>query len=241
MSNVGVSLWPITAVNVWLSLDKMAENRLHSLLDKVAEWIEEKGCAYLAKENKVVYFASPTGRKQDFQWITMNLSEMVRVIKATRLTPGHYPLSQDICIRVFQEQARVYEFGVRSRAKTEPHIFNYSDEADYNMSEEVAELVAQTLYTEGYKALFVQEVANVYNRVLGYLKEPVVSPVVRNELFRKHFERMGYDYRIGAHRVFVEGTKVQAIIASGAKPKDLIHIDASQEATLVSRITGQLK
>ena len=219
----------------------MADKRLNSLLDVVSAWIEEKGAAYLAKENKVVYFASPTGRKQDFEWVTMNLAEMLRVIKATRLTPGHYPLTQDICLRVFQEHDRVYEFGVRTRAKTEKHIFNFSDEASYDMAEEVAELLAQTLYTGGFNALYVQEVAKVYDRIMNHLKERAVPPVERNDLFRKHFERMGYDYRIGAFRVQIDGTKQQAIIAAGAKPRDMVHLTMAEELVLVNRITGQLR
>ena len=38
-------------------------------IDLASEWLAKREAAYLAKENVIVYYASTTGRKQDYQWI----------------------------------------------------------------------------------------------------------------------------------------------------------------------------
>lgn len=217
----------------------MVERR-NKLLDVISQWVEEREGAYLAKENKVVYFDSPTGRKQDAVWISLSLAEMVRTIRATRLTADSYRITTDICIEVFQELDRVYEYGVRSNVKTASYIFNYSAEAGYDLTEQAVELLAQTLHQNGLLALYVSEVVDTYNRILEALKLPRVGDVKRGELFRKHFTNVGYSYRVGEFRVMKDGKKTRALIYHGKKPADITTM-ASYRIMIANKVVGELR
>jgi len=50
-------------------------------IDLASEWLSKRDAAYLAKENVIVYYASTTGRKQDYQWITHTLVEVETAIE----------------------------------------------------------------------------------------------------------------------------------------------------------------
>ena len=80
-------------------------------IDLASEWLAKREAAYLAKENVIVYYASTTGRKQDYQWITHTLVEVVRIIRATLMNPddSDKKLQSKHIIAACQELERVFE------------------------------------------------------------------------------------------------------------------------------------
>ena len=108
--------------------------------DICIEYIDKKDAYYLAKEGKIVYYASDSGRKSDFKWNTQTIVETCRIIRATMM--GHEDvLAEKDLVRAFQEEGRVYEYGAKSRHVLASHVFNYNLKSDMSMTDEVVDAV----------------------------------------------------------------------------------------------------
>ncbi len=210
------------------------------LIDKAIHWIEERNGAYLAKENVITYYASLTGRASDFQWHSLNLVEVVRIIKATKLTHDS-ALNQNHIIAACQELGRVYEFGVKSAHKTIDTVFNYYTEANVTVEESVMELIVDEIIQLNYNALFYKNIIQMFNRCIAKLGQKEVSPTVRNKLATKFLSRHNYSLRIGDSRVRYNGDLTQAVILAGMKPADMVEVTEQDYLHITTKIVGALK
>ena len=212
------------------------------MIDLCSGWIEARGANYLCKENCIVYYSSLTGRSSDYTWHSLSLSEAIRIIRATLLTPDQYDqLTQNELIASCQELARVYEFGTKSRFNTVPEVFNYLKESGTSTAEAVMELLAEECYSKGRGALFIEDLTDVFNRIIKSLKEPEVKAVERNQLINKHFSKLGYSIRVDSLRVKIKSKWHRAVMLAGQKPSDLINITGDESKHLVAAISGALK
>lgn len=212
------------------------------MIDLCSGWIEARGASYLCKENCIVYYSSLTGRSSDYTWHSLSLSEAIRIIRATLLTPDQYDLlTQNELIVACQELARVYEFATKSRFKTVPEVFNYLAEANASTAEDAMMLLSDELVSQGHSAMLYVDLTTAYDRILKAVGEQPVSPVERNRLILKHLPKHGYSIRVGSQRVKVAGKKERAILMAGKTGKDILTMSKVDMKHIVARVTGALK
>lgn len=212
-----------------------------NLIDLCVKWLEERQAAYLAKENMVVYYATTTGRKSDFQWITHSLVEVVRIIRATLMNPDDSDkLKSKHVIAACQELDRVFEFGIKAKHDTRPEIFNYLKESGESMGDAIVSLLAETLLQRGYTALLLNDVYELVDRINKDLSVMMSFPAMKN-LIDKHFTSLGYDVRTGPYRPQWQGKKQSAVMLHTAKPRDIIMLSGDNIVTITKQITGALR
>ena len=205
------------------------------LLDLCSQWIEERGAAYLAKEDEVVYYTSHTGRKSDFLWFKLTLAEAVRTIQATRLTVDSN-LTKPTLLTAFQEVERVFEFGAKSRHKMDSRIFNYLEEAKQDMGDIVMSTIVDELVSNNVVAAKLDDVYELTFLICHKLEHNMNLTDAR-ELARKHFPIAGFEVRTGKYRPQVDGRKQPAVMLPHSRPRDIVHIDTK---LLASKIYGEL-
>lgn len=211
------------------------------LIDYCTAYIESRDSHYLAKEGLIVYFASITGRKSDYLWHRHTVSEALRIIKATRLTAEQASqLKAEHLIAAYQECERVYEFAVTTRHKVMPHVFNYSEHSDLSMGDGIMSYLCDDLQQRGFKALFLNDVTELFRKAT-YKLDVFVGITEQRELLHKHFEVAGYEIKTGPHRVLVEGKKQPAIMKAGTKPSEMMRVPTETAGFILKDLAKELK
>jgi len=210
-------------------------------IDLASEWLSKRDAAYLAKENVIVYYASATGRKQDYQWITHTLVEVVRIIRATLMNPddSDKKLQSKHIVAACQELDRVFEFAIKNKHDTKPEIFNYLKESGESMGDALVYLLSEELYTQGYKALLLNDVYLIIDQCILDLRIEL-SVTEERELVYKHFPTLGYQVRTGSSRPEFQGKKQNAIMLTTAKPREIIVLTDSIRSRIETKIVGAL-
>ena len=212
-----------------------------TLVDLCVTFIEDRNAAYLCKENTVVYYTSLTGRKGDYAWVTLSLEETLRIIAATKLDPDHVGSFQKrFIIQAFQELGRVFEFGVKSRHKTIPTVFNYILEADMDLGDSIVNMVAEDLYAANISAMLLVDAVQLILVISEKLQAGLTGRVAR-ELIHKHFPVFGYEIRTDKYRPQINGRKQAAIMQPGTKPKQVIELSTEMTKVLAKKIEGALR
>ena len=210
------------------------------LIDLCAKYIEDKECSYLAKEGYIVNYMSFTGRKSDYLWHKHTISETLRIIKAMRLTSEQAKeLKEHHLIAAFQELGKVYEFGVKTRHTTAEGIFNYSEHSEMSLGDEAMSLLVESLQMQGFTAIFMRDVIDVYIAIDAKLRLKLTSSEQR-ELMFKHFEAAGFVIKTGANRPQIDGKKQPAIMMAGTKPSEVVGLTILVFNTTVAKIYGEL-
>ena len=211
-----------------------------NLIDKAVAWVSERDGAYLAKENVITYYASLTGRASDFTWHEMNLAEVVRVIKATRLTHDS-ELNQNHIIAACQELGRVYEFGVKNMHDTIPSIFNYYKEARMTIEDSVMEFIIDECMHLNFVAMLYADIVTIFDKVVSQLGGPEIHAKYRNRIAQKYMNRHNYTLRIGDQRVKYQGKLTQAVLLVGHKPSEIVNMDVINTKHIITKAYGALK
>ena len=207
--------------------------------DICIEYIDKKDAYYLAKEGKIVYYASDSGRKSDFKWNTQTIVETCRIIRATMM--GHEDvLAEKDLVRAFQEEGRVYEYGAKSRHVLASHVFNYNLKSDMSMTDEVVDAVVDVICNQAIPAILYNEVDDLVRVTMKSLKIECGS-TERGELIAKHFEAAGFEIRLGTRRIQYKGNKVRAIMSPGAYPSEVVEIDYSRSLSISGEVVRRLK
>lgn len=214
---------------------------MNDLIDHCTNFIEAKDCFYLAKEGLIVYFATSTGRSSDYLWHKLTVSESLRIIKATRLSAEQsVKLKQEHLIAAFQELARVFEYGVKSRFKVAPGVFNYSDYSDQSIGDNVISLICDELQKDGFNALYMNDVISLIAMAQNRLNIKI-KPVETRELMHKYFEAAGYEMRTGPYRPLLDGRKQPAIMKAGAKPSEVVHVPREFMDHITNKVWKELR
>ena len=204
------------------------------LVDVCAEWLGRRNCAYLAKEDLVVYYTSHTGHESDYLWMSMTLAEVVRVIQVTKLTDQDI-LQKSHVVTALQEQARVYEFGMKSRSLVAPHIFNYMSESKKDMGDMIASSVCTEVMQRGYIAVrysAISEIISQVNHKLGMS----MSLKDKSRLIHKHFPNAGYEVRVDKYRPQIDGRKQSCIMMPGTKPKSVVGLSDAEISEIATKV-----
>jgi len=211
------------------------------LIDACSAYIEGKDAHYLAKEGYAVHYASSTGRKSDYTWHRLTTPEMLRMIKALKLSMDKAKfLKEHHIVAAFQELGRVYEYAVRSRWNVGEGIFNYNEHCETSLGSDIMSALAVELVQRGYRGLLLMEVMEVYMELQSKLDSQVNFPDAR-ELLCKHFEELGFEIKSGAYRPLYKGRKTPAIMMGGALPRDIIQITEGSSEVIINKIFGELK
>lgn len=214
---------------------------MSTLIDACSEYIEAKDAHYLAKEGIMVYFASITGRKSDFTWHKLSLTEAVRILRATKLgTEDSKQLRDSHFITAFQELDRVYEFAVKTRHKVEVGIFNYSEHSNESMGDGIMSMIVDELMKLNMHALYMGQVVTLFDMAQTRMMAEVGSKEARELLF-KHFEASGYEVRTGVQRVFIDNKKTPVIMRPGTKPAQVEKIPVTKAEQIVNKIWKELR
>jgi hypothetical protein len=214
---------------------------MSTLIDKCVKFIEGKDAHYLAKEGVIVYFATITGRKSDYTWHSLTLSEAIRILKATQLgAEESKKLSAEHFIAAFQELDRVYEFAVKTRHKVSAGIFNYSEHSNESMGDSIMSMVVDELQKRNMFALYITCVYDLFEAAQIRMSAEVSGKDSRDLLF-KHFEASGYEVRTGVKRVFIDGKKTPVIMKPGLKPSQVEGIPVTIINSIVQTIWRELK
>jgi hypothetical protein len=210
------------------------------LIDQCISYIEDKDCSYLAKEGTIVNYMSFTGRKSDYIWHRHTIMETLRIIRAMRLTSDQArDLKERHLISAFQELARVYEFGVKSRHTVADGIFNYSQHSEMSLGDEAMSMLVEALQMQGFRGLILMEVVELYNEIDRKLNLKL-STTEKRDLMCKHFECAGFIIKTGAHRPMIYGKKQPAIMQEGVKPSEVSFIPSLLCSKFVNKIFGEL-
>ena len=208
------------------------------LIDVCIEYIESKDMHYLAKEGKLVYYTSPTGRKSDYLWIQQSFTETVRIIRATKLAMDD-PIKDEHLLAAFQELDRVYEYAVKTRHQVAKGVFNYMEHTGTNLGENIMALLSQRLHNMGIRSFVLVEVLGLFQQIASKLDAGVSASEARSLLY-KYFEGMGYDIRTGSNRPLVDGKRTPVIMAPDTKPAEVGSISLHEYA-ICKEIIRELK
>ncbi len=213
---------------------------MSDLIDLCIGYIEDKDCSYLAKEGIIVNYMSCTGRKSDYMWHKHGISETLRIIRAMRCTAEQAKdLKEGHLISAFQETARVYEFGVKSRHVVAEGIFNYSQHSEMSLGDEAMSMLVEALQIQGLRGLILREVLDLYNEIAKKLKLELGTTEQRDLLY-KHFEASGFIVKTGANRPIINKRKQPAIMMEGTKPSEVMELGELVQKSIVAKIFGEL-
>ena len=191
-------------------------------IDICSTYIEDRDAHYLAKEGCVVYYASLSGRKSDYVWLSLTVAEVLRIIKATRMNQedAQY-LKEHHLISAFQELDKVYEFAVKSKHEVSEGIFNYYEHSKYDLSEQIMDAIVKILTVrQGFYCLLMNDVELLVYETLDQLGVKAGKRELRDSMI-KHFEIAGFETCVGSLRVMYKGAKARAFMKPMSKPKDL--------------------
>jgi tRNA splicing endonuclease len=230
----------VTGVHLLLWLTRLLSQMSSALIDKCSEYITEKDCYYLAKEGYLVYYSSDTGRKSDYTWKKLSIPEVLRIIKATRLSTDAHKLKDHHLVSAFQELERVYEYGTKSRHKVSVGIFNYSEFSETSLADDIMDRLSGELISRGYRAIKMCEVTTIFHKLSDYLGANCPANEAR-DLMYKHFESLGYVIKTGSKRPLVDKKLTPVLMQPMTKPSDVTKISVIVALEIVNKIIKELK
>ena len=167
----------------------------NELIDLCSEWLQQHKAAFLAKENKIVYYHSITGLLGDYKWYKLSPNELIRTLKLMYLpSDKHKLLKPHHLISAFQENERMYKFGVNSQTKVDKDIFNFAHEGQKeDPIEKIVYRIADELFrTMNMNCLVQPDVIELTEKVLLFNQLPIPE---RKELVNyvdKQMIKVGY-------------------------------------------------
>lgn len=205
-----------------------------SPIDACRNYITNKNCFYLAKEDLVVYYSSDTGRKQDAQWHKMTLAQTYRIISSMyfkRFDSGSL-------LQAFQEEDRVYERGVSSRYKVAEGLFNYYENNDQDILDKVLDSLVSNLIKNDYTAVFIRDLNVIFTEIkveLDLYDEGYTAKL------HAALEFKGFDVRVQSRRPRVGGVLTSCALFGSSKPKDIESITPENQKRMIKEVVKEFK
>ena len=209
------------------------------MVDLCVGWITERNAVYLAKEDLITYYTSDTGLASDYRWVKLSLAEAKRIIHVT-LLDGVTQMDSSHLLRAFQEEARVYEYGVSTPRQTKPTIFNFMLNAETSMGDALGNMIAEELLASNYTAVKYMDVRYILASTALRLGLDL-STKDMSHLLHKHMTNSGYVMRTGVNRPVVGGKKVSACMLPGTLPGQIVDIPSENARNISIKIYGALK
>ena len=183
-----------------------------SNLDSIENYISKKDMVYIALDNKVMWYESPSNRKVDARWFTATLSEVARIIRCTTLSNN---VTEEEVLQVLQELDVVFEIAVESRFNTRKGVYNLS-RGEVTELEEVVRATMEVLsdYSDGYLLTQVNDLINEVSAIKGIK----VNHVERKSLINKYADYHDYEVRVNERRITRDNKKVSVLLKYKSKP-----------------------
>jgi hypothetical protein len=210
------------------------------MIDLASVWLQDRNAAYLAKENKVVYYSSATGLPGDFQWYMLKPTEVQRMIEACHMSSDLPRVCRPYIVQACQEIGRAYEFGVSSPYPVEPTVFNFEN-AGRDAHEAILIFIVRDFKDRGYVTLPYLTALEIYEEVRSNLD---LDKIPRRQLVNYYHEQCGmhmYEVRRRDTRIMVKGKWVLAITQPIGKPKHMLYLRRPYIDHLVAEVTYTLK
>jgi hypothetical protein len=206
------------------------------LIDACIDWAANKGAAYLAKEDRIVFFESATTRKQDEMWHRLSPAQVVRIIKTTKLPYDKQTLLKaNHVIAAFQELGEIYDYGTESNVRVVETVFNYLERQDIPRDSQVMLAIAEELHQRGFHSLLYQDVIDVHRYSMDALGVNRVNSAVRKSYVHKYFPPLGYMLKIDNNRVMFKGKKKAVIMLSGKTIKSIQQMSEEDKQYIAHR------
>lgn len=204
-------------------------------IDVCRNYIEEKKCSYLAKEDQVVYYSSDTGRVSDAKWHKMTLSQTHRIIQSMYTS---YSFGADKLLQAFQELGEVYERGVKSRHKVRSGLFNYHERSNNNIMDDVLTRMLEILLSKDYFCVRMSSIHSLASEIIKRLDLPDHE---FNDRKINALERVGYDARTESRRPRIGGALISCAIYRGYKPSDFKKITRIDFDHIIEKVVREFK
>ena len=173
-------------------------------VDIVVDWISQREASYIAKYDKIVWFASITGRPMDAKWQELTLAQAKRVISATIAV-----VSEVEIITAFQELGEVDELAVESEATVPDSVFNYTRQSFDPVESLVEDLITQLSLVK--QSIPISQFNYLYQKELYRRGVPEVSTIKRNRVLAKVINRLSWVLLKDKNRVSVSGLKTTVL------------------------------
>ena len=209
-------------------------------LDTIENWLLSRNAAFLSKENVIVYYESPTGRINDFEWFEVTPTELCRILNIGYLSE-ETRVSIDDVIQVFQEQSRVFTMGVKSNYPTKEEYFNFNLEANADSRDTLVDALLRILCQSSVRVVKRETLVEILTKAVDKLDLSNYSPQLLNELVNKHASKYDYDIRFGTNKPLIKQQRRAALIQFGYKPADYVRLDESEMPKIVKKLIGEVK
>lgn len=205
----------------------------YELVDKASAWLVEKDASYLSREGQVVFHASMTGRKSDYQWYKLSLPEAVRIISASLLSADStLKLKPEHILTAAQELERVYEMGISSRYPVSGNVFNFLDRAETDLPSMVMIALCRAVLQLDYTAFRIPDLASMYQDLNNRLQLGQTAKSI-SDMYWCHLPELGYEIRAKSHRVILQGRKQTVAMMPGLLPRHVVDIPETVKQSTV--------
>lgn len=149
-------------------------------LETCKQWLEDNDAAYLAKEDKIIFWTHFNPESKRGEWTYYTMREACRVIKATRAGFAAMRfIKPEVVMLAAQETERAYKQSVKSRSTVPDEYFNLEQAGHFNNFEMLTLCMLQELVGRGWnveavclgdlmKHIFKAKGFNVPNRTLRW-------------------------------------------------------------------------
>lgn len=205
------------------------------LIDNCISYISEIKGVYLAKEDKILYWASLTGSKTDLSWQSLTLEETRRIISSRDV-----PVKCSHIITALQELDVVYDMGVNSPYTVAPNLFNMSSKNKVPVLALIISSALAVLQQGKNDLIIIDEFYPVIKKVCNLLN--VKNTInLRAAYLKEYCLEHGYTFYYGKARLTISRKKHTALIRdksgltrSGLKMSDITHIHTNTIAELTT-------
>lgn len=191
-------------------------------------WLKENDAAYLAKEDRIVYWEHFNNDSKRGQYQQLTLRECCRVIKATR---SGFDLMKyikpELVMLAAQEEGRAYKQGINSRSNAPTEYFNFCRINRFTDFEMLTLCMLQELVGRGWnvEAVCLGDLMMHIFKVKGYIQP---NRTLRWRLLRAVAEEAGVLIRDRTDRLTVYGVgRFVCVQIKGID--DSIRVDFTQE------------
>jgi hypothetical protein len=165
------------------------------VLEIIKNWLEENDASYLAKEDIVVHWGNPTGDITKEDWVKYKTSELVGIIKATKVPVGIMKYcTNDVLRAACQEEGRTFICGVEVRGNVKPEYFNYFKKSAL-INETAEHKIATGLLIELQainENILWADLSYIFEQALKYCKIKIPSAIHRNNFLRYAIEKTDF-------------------------------------------------
>ena len=205
-------------------------------LETCKQWLEDNDAAYLAKEDKIIFWTHFNPESKRGEWTYYTMKEACRVIKATRAGFAAMRfIKPELLMLAAQETERAYKQAVKSRSTVPPEFFNLERAGHFNNLEMLTLCLLQELVGRGQniEAVCLGELMKELFSAKGFA---VPNRTLRWKLLRAVAQEAGVVVRDRTNRLTVTGVgRFVAIQIEGYDESIITELTVDETKDLVNK------